>query len=46
MGTMTTNNKELNDRLFFNVKSLGAVPGPFDCYLCVRSIKTLKLRID
>jgi len=46
MGTMTTNNKELNDRLFFNVKSLGAVPSPFDCYLAVRSLKTLKIRME
>jgi cystathionine gamma-lyase len=46
MGTMTTNSKELNDRLYFNVKSLGAVPSPFDCYLAVRSLKTLKLRME
>jgi len=46
MGTMTTNNKELNDKLFFNVKSMGAVPSPFECYLAIRSIKTLKIRME
>lgn len=46
MGTMTTNSKELNDRLFFNVKSMGAVPSPFECYMAIRSIKTLKLRVE
>lgn len=41
MGSMTTNNKELNDKLFFNVKSMGGVPSPFECYLALRSLKTL-----
>lgn len=46
MGAMTTNNKELNDKLFFNVKSMGAVPSPFECFLVLRSLKTLKIRIE
>lgn len=46
MGSMTTNNKELNERLFFNVKTMGAVPSPFECYLAIRSLKTLRLRME
>lgn len=46
MGTMSTNSKELNDKLYFNVKSMGAVPSPFECYLAIRSIKTLKIRVE
>lgn len=29
----------------FRVLALGAVPSPFDCYLCNRGLKTLKLRM-
>lgn len=25
-------------------KSIGACPGPFDCYLCIRGLKTLEVR--
>jgi len=46
MGSMSTNSKELNDRLYFNVKSMGGVPSPFECYLCLRSLKTLKIRME
>lgn len=46
MGVMCTNNKELHDKLFFNVKSMGAVPSPFECFMCLRSLKTLKIRIE
>lgn len=46
MGSMTTNSKDLNDKLFFNVKSMGAVPSPFECFMMLRSLKTLKLRMD
>lgn len=46
MGITATNNTELNDKLFFISKSMGAVPSPFDCYLTIRGIKTLSLRIE
>eukprot|EP01017_Pseudomicrothorax_dubius_P002636 TRINITY_DN1016_c0_g1_i1.p1 TRINITY_DN1016_c0_g1~~TRINITY_DN1016_c0_g1_i1.p1 ORF type:complete len:413 (+),score=108.78 TRINITY_DN1016_c0_g1_i1:152-1390(+) len=46
MGSITLNDKELRDRLYFNQKSFGGVPSPFDSYLALRGIKTLKLRIQ
>jgi cystathionine gamma-lyase len=45
MGTITTNNKELRDKLYFVQKSFGGVPSPFDCFLAIRGLKTLKLRM-
>jgi len=35
----------LDERLRFLQKSLGAVPGPFDCWLVLRGIKTLAVRM-
>jgi len=46
MGTITLNDKDLRDRLFFNSKSFGGCPSPFDCYLAIRGMKTLKIRMD
>jgi cystathionine gamma-lyase len=46
MGITSTNNKELHDKLYFIHKSIGAVPSPFDCYLAIRGIKTLSLRVQ
>ena len=34
------------ERLAFLQKSLGAVPGPFDCWLVLRGVKTLAVRMD
>lgn len=45
MGTLTTNSKELNDRLFFSAKSIGGCPSPFDCYMAMRGLKTLEVRM-
>ena len=39
-------NKELFERLKFLQMSIGAVPGPFDCWLTQRSIKTLAVRME
>ena len=33
------------ERLLFLQKSLGAVPGPFDCWLVLRGLKTLAVRM-
>jgi cystathionine gamma-synthase len=33
------------ERLYFLQKSLGAVPGPFDCWLVLRGLKTLAVRM-
>lgn len=45
-GAVATSNKEILDNLLFQVKSSGAVPGPMDCYLILRGIKTLAVRVD
>jgi len=45
-GFAATNDHTIAERLFFLQKSLGAVPGPFDCWLVLRGIKTLALRMQ
>src|SRR4029077_16701529 len=42
---VATNALTIAERLYFLQKSLGAVPGPFDCWLVLRGIKTLALRM-
>ena len=46
MGGLVTNDKALADELYFNQKSTGATPGPMDCFLALRGIKTLHLRMN
>ena len=46
LGALITNNKELADRLAFIQNASGAVPGPFDCFLTLRGIKTLHVRME
>ncbi|NNE26872.1 MAG: cystathionine gamma-synthase [Saprospiraceae bacterium] len=45
-GAVITSNKEVADRLYFIQNSTGAVPGPQDCFLMLRGIKTLHLRVQ
>ncbi len=45
-GALLTNNDELAQRLHFLQNTLGGVPGPQDCFLIMRGIKTLSLRMD
>jgi len=45
-GALMMNSKELRDELYFIQKSCGAVPGPMDCFLVLRGIKTLHLRMQ
>lgn len=45
-GFVATNRSELATRLAFLQNSAGAVPGPFDCFLVLRGIKTLPVRMD
>ncbi|MEQ9006436.1 MAG: PLP-dependent aspartate aminotransferase family protein [Ekhidna sp.] len=45
-GAIATSNKEILENLLFQVKSSGAVPGPMDCYLVLRGIKTLAVRVE
>ena len=44
-GVVITNNEEYNKKLRFMQKSIGAVPSPFDCWLTLRSTKTLAVRM-
>lgn len=46
MGALVANNQELYDRLYFITNSSGAVPGPMDCFLALRGIKTLHVRMQ
>jgi len=46
MGALAVNNDELYKRLAFIQNSCGAVPGPQDCFLVLRGIKTLHLRME
>jgi cystathionine beta-lyase/cystathionine gamma-synthase len=44
-GALIMNDEGLKDQLYFIQKSCGAVPGPFDCFLVLRGIKTLHVRM-
>lgn len=45
-GWIGTNHEDIADQLAFHQNSIGAVPGPWDCYLVLRGIKTLAVRMD
>ncbi len=45
-GAVATSDKEIMEQLRFQVKTTGAVPGPMDCYLTLRGIKTLHIRMQ
>lgn len=45
-GCIMTNNADIRERLYFIQKSSGAVPGPMDCFLILRGLKTLHVRMD
>jgi cystathionine gamma-synthase len=45
-GFVATNDAAVAEELAFLQKSLGAVPGPFDCWLVLRGVKTLAVRMD
>jgi cystathionine beta-lyase/cystathionine gamma-synthase len=44
-GALITNSTSLWEQLYFIQKSSGAVPGPMDCFLVLRGIKTLGIRM-
>ncbi len=44
-GCLVMNDKALREKLYFIQKSCGAVPGPMDCFLVLRGIKTLHVRM-
>lgn len=45
-GFLATNNSELAENFAFQQKASGAVPSPFDCYLALRGLKTLAVRME
>jgi cystathionine beta-lyase/cystathionine gamma-synthase len=45
-GAVLTSRPELQERLAFLQNAVGAVPGPMDCYLVLRGVKTLPLRME
>ena len=45
-GALATNREDLFERLAFLQNTVGAVPGPLDCFLVLRGIKTLPVRMD
>lgn len=45
-GCLVMNDKELREQLYFIQKSCGAVPGPMDCFLVLRGVKTLHVRMQ
>ena len=44
-GAVVTNDEAAAERLGFVQNAVGAVPGPFDCWLVLRGLKTLALRM-
>jgi cystathionine beta-lyase/cystathionine gamma-synthase len=44
-GIVATNRQDIADQIKFLQNAAGAVPGPFECWLCLRSIKTLAVRM-
>ena len=45
-GFVAVDDGELAERIGFTQNAAGAVPAPFDCYLVLRGVKTLALRMD
>jgi cystathionine gamma-synthase len=45
-GALVTSDPDLVEPLTFLVNAVGAVPGPMDCYLALRGLKTLAMRMD
>ncbi|MGE4601519.1 MAG: cystathionine gamma-synthase [Planctomycetota bacterium] len=45
-GALVTSDDELQERLSFIQNAVGAIPGPLDCFLTLRGIKTLAVRLD
>ncbi|HZB97798.1 MAG TPA: PLP-dependent aspartate aminotransferase family protein, partial [Candidatus Sulfotelmatobacter sp.] len=45
-GAVMTSRADLHERLRFHQNAAGAVPSPFDCWLLLRGVKTLALRVE
>ena len=46
LGAIAVNDDELHEQLAFQQNTCGGVPGPQDCFLILRGIKTLHIRMD
>jgi cystathionine gamma-lyase/cystathionine beta-lyase len=46
MGALIMNDDKLHEQIYFILNSCGANPGPMDCFLVMRGIKTLHLRME
>lgn len=46
LGALVVNDDQLAEQLFFIQNASGAIPGPMDCFLVLRGIKTLHLRMQ
>jgi len=46
LGVAVTNDDEVAARLRFLQNAMGAVPGPFDCFLVLRGLRTLEIRME
>lgn len=44
-GVVICNDSDINERIQFQQNTVGAIPGPQDCFLTLRGIKTLHLRM-
>jgi cystathionine gamma-synthase len=45
-GALVVNDNALGDELAYHQNAMGAIAGPFDCWLTLRGIKTLAVRMD
>ena len=46
LGLAVTSSDEIGERLRFLQNAMGAIPGPFDCFLVLRGLRTLHLRVE
>lgn len=45
-GAVCSSDEEIMEKIRFQVKTSGGVPGPMDCYLALRGAKTLSVRME
>lgn len=45
-GAVASSDEKFMEKVRFQIKTSGAVPGPMDCYLILRGIKTLHVRVE
>ena len=46
MGAVMTNNDEISKKLRSIQSLVGGIPSPFECYLCLRGLKSLHVRVE